>query len=70
MALTDECVNRLYNWKFEQAQRYLTDEATDHERHTVDALVRLFGNPGWGIGGDLGVLVRATVRDLIGDVDD
>jgi hypothetical protein len=71
--LTDECQNRLYNWKFRQAASELTDQATVPEREAVEQLAESFGNPGWFVGhGPVGVgsLVGAMVRLLIGEEEE
>ena len=61
--LTPDCKSRLRNWKFEQAAKYLTPEATREERETVEALASLLGNSGWFFG-DLGTLVDVVVDTL------
>ena len=70
MALSGECQNRLYNWKFESAQERLSEEEpTGAERELVKALARTFGNSGW-FDGNMGTIVSAAVTSLIGDEDD
>ena len=65
--LTPDCKSRLRNWKFEQAAKYLTPEATGEERETVEALASLLGNSGWFFG-NLGTLVDVVVETLMYDL--
>lgn len=62
--LNTDCRNRLYNWKFYQAQSLLDESATEHEEETVRALAATFGNCGW-FDGCMGTIVGATVRHLV-----
>ena len=64
--LTEECKNRLENWKFDQAKEYLADSnPTDREQELVDALAAVFGNGGW-LFGQIEIIVGAAVETLIG----
>lgn len=66
MALTDECINRLYNWKFGQAANELTIDATPEERELVEALA-IFGDPGWFLRGEMEVILRAALSTIVPD---
>jgi hypothetical protein len=68
MALSEECADRLYNWKFEQALDYLGG-ATSGERQLVEALSATFGNSGW-FGGSLGIIINAALRTLMPEEED
>jgi len=77
MALTENTLNRLYNWKFDQAQVAVEKQRDDanepnptpHETEGIQALAMLLGNSGW-FGGQLGNVVSLAVHDLIGDYGD
>ncbi len=67
MALSDECVSRLENWKFAQARNRLGDTEPDgQERAVVCALADEFGDVGW-FDGSAAERVRAELEPLIGD---
>lgn len=67
--LSSEVKDRLFNWKFQQAQTVLDADVrggyvgvTDMERDTIDALAILLGNNGWLVDeGPLTGVVRAAV---------
>ncbi len=63
MALTESCVSRLHNFKFQDAARELTETATDQERAVVEALA-VFGNPGWFLGGQIEVVISAAISSI------
>ena len=60
--MNEDLGGRLYNWKFDQATRYLEGEPASLQ-HTVTVLARLFGDSGW-FGGDMGLLVNVVVESL------
>ncbi len=62
--LTPDCQNRLQNWKFEDAVKYLTADATAEEDELVTSLAALLGNAEWFLG-NLGSVVDAVVRSLV-----
>jgi hypothetical protein len=65
--LTEECKNRLANWKFDSAVSQLTNMASPYEHRLVTVLSRQFGNSGW-FTGDIALLVQAALDTLnIGD---
>lgn len=73
MSLSPKVIDRLRNWKFEQAMHQLEfpsdpSEPEDWEQDTITALYRMYGNVGWfeGYAADI---VRAAVWAL-GIVDD
>jgi hypothetical protein len=67
MALSENCIDRLENWKFDQARKCLDEsEPTDTERELVEALAAVFGNSGW-LFGQIEIIVGAAVGTLIGD---
>lgn len=69
MALDEDCINRLYNWKFDSALDYLdASQATHAEAVGIKALAEVFGNLGWQ-GGAMSEIIRLAVHDLIGDSD-
>lgn len=59
---------RLSQWKFEQAQKLLTDDMPTHIKDATNALARMLGNCGW-FTGDLATIVEAAV-DQIGMSDE
>jgi hypothetical protein len=68
--LDESTINRLYNWKFNQAKDRMGKQAedvrpTDDEVWVVQALEEAFGDCGW-FDGAMGTVVRAAVRSLIG----
>lgn len=71
MALTENTINRLYNWKFTQALNSLEGDAhvIPHESQGIKALSDAFGNCGW-FSGTMARIIQMAVHDLIGDVDD
>jgi len=71
MALSENTINRLYNWKFDQALRSIRGDANvvPRESQAIQALADAFGNSGW-FDGLMGRIVQLAVHDLIGDVDD
>lgn len=65
MALTRDCQDRLVNFKFNNAVRYLDPElATEEEDTVVRALASVFGNVG-GFDGDMSYIVAAAVSTLL-----
>ena len=66
MALSKECLNRLHNYKFNQAENALNPEATQEERAVVTALSDMFGNPGWFVGekSSMAVLISFAIDKL------
>lgn len=69
MALSEETLDRLENWKFHSAWHAVTgdpasSEATEDERELILALDETFGNVGW-FDGSLSVIVAAAVSTLI-----
>jgi hypothetical protein len=69
MALSEECKERLHNWKFERAQDFLAQSEPDiRETELVKALAAAFGNSGW-FDGHMGFIVGTAVSTLIGDED-
>jgi hypothetical protein len=66
--MNENLESRLYNWKFEQALRYLDGEPQE-TKDVVEALARMFGNAGWFYG-DMQVVVAAAVRSLGVEDDD
>lgn len=56
---------RLYNWKFEQAEKY-TEAESDQVKHMVEDLAQLLGNSGW-VPGQIGNVISGLVYCLIGD---
>jgi hypothetical protein len=60
VALTEECQGRLLNWKFGQALRQLTPDATEGERELVTALTEVFGDVGW-FDGSMATIVAAAL---------
>lgn len=58
--------NRLYNWKFNSAIRYLDDSVSEKDKEIIVALREMFGNSGW-FDGTLGLLVNRVVNGLIGE---
>jgi hypothetical protein len=67
--ISEDCVDRLVNWKFDRAEDFLTDDATLQEREVVQALARAFGNSGWFFG-YMGVIVRNALRSIGVNDDD
>lgn len=70
MALTEDVLNRLYNWKFDTARSYLVRQQelgevfpTVEEVDTIHALAITFGNSGW-FGGSMADVVRAALRSI------
>lgn len=68
--LSEKARDRLVNWKFRTAFLVIEDEgvattATDEEKEVIFALAGLFGNPGWGMDGDMGTVVEALVNRLV-----
>lgn len=61
--ISDECFDRVVNWKFMSAEEHLTDEATAEERIVIETLARMFGNSGW-FWGDMGTVVRRAIQSL------
>ena len=61
----ERLVSRLFNWKFTQATQCLAGQHIE-VAETVRALSRMFGNCGWE-DGDMGRVVSAAVRHLIGE---
>lgn len=73
MALSADTINRLYNWKFDQAVYALEHRqgdvvATPRETEAINTLSEAFGDSGW-FGGVMGRVVQLAVHDLIGDID-
>lgn len=64
----ERLINRLYNWKFESAERYLEGQP-ETVCDAVKALSAGFGDCGW-FWGTHADLVRVTVTLLIGKVDE
>lgn len=65
----EDVVERLYNWKFNQALDALDESAaTPHEKGAIKALAEAFGNVGY-FDGVLARVVQVAVHDLIGDVE-
>lgn len=65
--LNDDLSGRLYNYKFNSALKYLDGEP-EEVKLIVNTLARMFGNVGWGLEGDIGILV-AFVLDGLGVKD-
>lgn len=65
--LNEDLYGRLFNYKFEQAVRYLRDDHSTFVRDTVTALAAAFENPGW-FGGSLGTVVDAALRAVIAEL--
>jgi hypothetical protein len=61
---SEDLINRIYNWKFEKALRYL-DGQPDHVRREVEMMAEVLGNSGC-FGGHMGGLVSLAVIGLIG----
>ena len=67
--MNEKLKNRLENWKFKDAQKFLGGEP-DPVADIVDALANNFGNSGW-LEGDMGLIIQAAIDSLIGEaVDD
>ena len=59
--------DRLINWKFRKAWYNLQDDGpeTADEREVIHALAALFGNAGWGMEGNMGVVLEALIDRLV-----
>ena len=55
--------NRLYNWKFTQAKNYLKGEP-DNVVEMVWALSDMFGDCGWGIEGNMNVIINGALKNI------
>lgn len=58
--------SRLYNWKFNQALRYLDGE-TEEVKNLVNALAMIFGNIGWELDSPMVVIIGFAVDSVIYD---
>src|SRR5262245_28641715 len=58
----DSLHNRLENWKFQQATRYLKG-IRGEDRDLVEALSRMFGDVGW-FEGDMGIIIEAALSHI------
>lgn len=66
--ISEECKNRIVNWKFAQARSKLTGDETVVEKDVIGALADMLGDPGWSIDGSLGVLVDTLVVQMVDSV--
>ena len=62
----ERLIDRLQNWKFEQALDYCEPEAEYLE--LVEALAATFGNCGW-FGGKMGVIVDAAISVITAEIE-
>lgn len=67
MPISNSCKDRLYSFKFAQAEDMLHDEpdATDPEKQLITSLSNMFGNPGW-FNGDMCVLICHALVPILG----
>lgn len=61
--ISDDCFNRIVNWKFRSAFDLIDFDASPDEREVIGALAAMFGNIGW-FGGDMGLIVQQAIRSL------
>lgn len=66
--LSERCKDRLFNYKFRDAENCLDDEVESWEKEGVIALSRMFGNPGWFVSGDpeatMSIIIDLGLRAL------
>ena len=62
--MNDQLASRLYNFKFGQATAYLEGE-DDSTKNIINALSDTFGDVGWGLEGNMGLIVWAVVTPML-----
>lgn len=60
--MNEELESRLINYKFEDATAHLEGE-DDDTKSVVEALARMFGNPGW-FDGDMALIIDVVLQKI------
>jgi|ADurb_Cas_03_Slu_FD_contig_21_1334007_length_357_multi_3_in_0_out_0_1 hypothetical protein len=61
--LNEDLRSRLDNYKFQSATKYLEGEPEEVKRLVI-ALACTFGNPGWGVEGNMGLIVENALENI------
>ena len=59
----EELINRLYNWKFKSAIKFLNGE-DEYVKDVVNTLNNLFGNCGWILSGEMADMVEYALVSI------